>query len=127
MIQTKTTAKIQPWTISLRNRVGDSVNYNGNTYVNISGRNSEPPNINDWQLVNAPLDIYSIFVFGNPFQLLKHPSNTLKGVLENNDFILNGFRNDNTIWSKAQCLDASNQDVDESWVPIETLEDLTIN
>lgn len=52
MIQTKTTARIQPWSLNLRNKVGDSVSHNGFTWVNVSGRNSEP-NIPspDWEPV----------------------------------------------------------------------------
>jgi hypothetical protein len=50
MIQTKTTARIQPWNLNLRNKVGDSVTHNGFTWVNISGRNSEPVTpSSDWE------------------------------------------------------------------------------
>lgn len=46
--QTKTTSRNQPWLSSLRSRVGDSVTYNGSTWTNATGKNSEPGVGSDW-------------------------------------------------------------------------------
>lgn len=53
MIQAKTTSKVQLWNPYLRVRVGDSVNYAGNTYINKTGINSEPTNTTNWDFVSS--------------------------------------------------------------------------
>lgn len=57
MQKTKTTSKVQEWNLNLRNKVGDSVIHLGRTYINISGRNSEPPNLGDWEPLTTDLSI----------------------------------------------------------------------
>lgn len=51
MLKTKTTAKSQQWNLNLRPRVGDSAEYNNATWVNLTGKNSEPGVGDDWELV----------------------------------------------------------------------------
>lgn len=68
-------------------------------------------------------------VFGNQWTLIKHPTNnnpSNRATLENNDFIVNGFFNNTTLWDKAQCLDASNKDLEASWTVFSSSEDLII-
>ena len=48
MIQTKTTANSQTWTSYLRVRVGQSVTYNGTTYISATGVNVVPGTTNDF-------------------------------------------------------------------------------
>jgi hypothetical protein len=57
MIQSKTTSKDQDWTINLRSRVGDSVNYNSQTWTNISGKNGEPGVSADWEANSSVVDV----------------------------------------------------------------------
>lgn len=70
----------------------------------------------------------TIFVFGNEFELKKNPINNNPlsfNTLENNDFIVNGFRDNNTIWEVAQCLDSLNTNIDASWNVIRLIENIT--
>ena len=63
------------------------------------------------------------------FFLVKHPINNVvanKSILENNDFICDGFFDGTRFWNKAQCLDATNKDVDLSWKVIDRMKNLTI-
>lgn len=66
MQKIKSTSRVQNWSLNLRNRVGDSVIHNGVTYSNISGRNSEPPNTQDWIPTNAPTPTLDQVVEQNP-------------------------------------------------------------
>ena len=70
-----------------------------------------------------------IQVFGNDFTLKKHPTNNdplNSGILENNDFILSGFRDNTTFWSVAQCVDATDKDNENSWTVFNSSEDLVL-
>lgn len=80
-------------------------------------------------LIDQIPDLYinKITVFGNPFQLLKHPNNSNQSEIEVNDIILNGFRNNTTLWEKAQCLSVANINLDASWNVISAIEELPIN
>jgi len=53
MIQVKTTSKNQPWSLNLRNRVGDSVTHAGKTWINKTGANSEPGVGTDWEIIDV--------------------------------------------------------------------------
>ena len=53
MIQVKTTSKTQPWSLNLRNRVGDSVTYADKTWINKTGANSEPGVGTDWEIIDV--------------------------------------------------------------------------
>jgi hypothetical protein len=73
----------------------------------------------------APL----ITLNGNPFILKKHPTNNLaesSGILQNNDFILNGFWGDTEFWGLAQCLDATDAENVLKWTIFNSTEDLII-
>lgn len=113
------------------------------TYEDKIGIIPKSTHINQWwdddsnevkTAINNHADLIDAFigkveVFGNPFTLLKHPINNdpLKvNILENNDFILNGFFNNTTLWDKAQCVDATNKDLEESWTVFGSSEDLII-
>lgn len=67
-------------------------------------------------------------VFGNWFQLIKHPLNSIpenQNTLENGDFIANGFYDDTTMWVKAQCLDVANKDQPQSWNLLDSIDEIT--
>ena len=49
MLKTKTTVQEKPWTLNLRTRIGDAVTHDSNTWVNITGKNSEPGVGTDWE------------------------------------------------------------------------------
>ena len=54
MIQVRTTAASRTWNINFRNRVGDSVEHIGSTWVNITGKNSAPSLLSlDWDMVSS--------------------------------------------------------------------------
>jgi len=95
----------------------DNLYYKASVDTGINPVDVSPSDIVDVQ-INILEKSEKITVFGNPFTLLKHRLNNdpaKVSVLENNDFILNGFRDDTTIWPMAQCLDAANKDLDVSW------------
>lgn len=54
MLKTKTTVQQIPWSLNLRTRVGDTVTHDSNTWVNITGKNSEPGIGTDWEVVLTP-------------------------------------------------------------------------
>ena len=83
----------------------------------------------DEKIPLSAIDFAETTVFGNPFTLVKHPTNndSVKiNTLENNDFIVNGFRDNNTFWSKAQCKDVSNKDNENSWTVYGSSDDLIL-
>lgn len=123
----------EQWASYKRYKVNSVVKYNDVSYQNITGINSDPSvenNLN-WFVIkeNNLKKTFSILVFGNEFELKKHPLNDNPNnfsVLENNDFILNGFRNNNEFWDKAQCIDATNKDSENSWTVLGSSEDLIL-
>jgi len=127
MIQTKTTSITKNWSQRLRIKVGSSVSHNNKLWINKTGINSEPSiGSSDWELVfersaqGRPI----VTVFGNDFVLVKHPLNnnpTNSSIIQNDDFIIEGFRSDTEYWRKAICLDETNINVNESWDIVDTI------
>lgn len=73
----------------------------------------------DGHLNNTTVHGSYAIIFGNKFQLIKHPLNndlTKVNTPQNNDFILNGFRNNTTLWKEARLIDEDNLNLDESWI-----------
>lgn len=128
MLKTKTTSQQINWTAILRIRVGNSVFYNNKTWVNKTGRNSEPDFNNvDWQVIHEEKEGSAvIYINGNPFYLVKNPANNVpanKFVLENNDFIVNGAWDATEFWLLAVYL-GGGQDVKENWQILNRITDL---
>ncbi len=71
-----------------------------------------------------------VTVFGNWFQLIKHPSNddVLKAnAIEVGDIIMNGFRDNQTFWKCAVCRFTIDVDLDESWTVLDSIDEMEIN
>lgn len=123
MLKTKTTVQEIPWNLNLRVRVGDTVTHVSNTWVNITGKNSEPGVGTDWE----PLTVSgTISINGNTFTLRKHPSNTLTGVLEINDMIVSGWWGSTVFWVEALYLGGTTSDPN-SWNIINFIEEIPLN
>lgn len=124
MLQAKTTAKNQTWTIDLRARVGDAVSYQNKTWSNRTGINSEPTiSSNDWEVVFAEADP-EFTIFGNRFELRKNPNNTGDAsTLEVNDIAVNGFRDSATFWNSAIFLGGV-KDTDEAWKVLSRIKEI---
>lgn len=68
-----------------------------------------------------------VTVFGNNFTLVKHPSNSQNSsVIQNNDIIIDGFRNNTTYWYKAICTNQSDINNDNSWNVIDFIDEITL-
>lgn len=63
MIQVKTTSRNRQWSINLRNRVGDSVQFENKTWINKTGRNSQPGVGYDFELLKSDVPA-SIMKYG---------------------------------------------------------------
>jgi len=127
LIKSQTKSKSIVWSLDLRPKVNDTVIWNNSVYVNATGVNTEPGTQNNWVLVfnnSRPV----VIVFGNRFLLLKHPDNSdpLKiSEIETNDFICDGYRDNSTLWIKAQCLSTSDINNVDSWSLKDSLDVLT--
>ena len=104
-----------------------SASHNGSLWVNITGGNSEPGIGNDWFLVTESVIDNKVTVFGNEFELIKHPSNSTNGVVEVNDIISNGWVDSTTYWPMAICLSVTDINNLSSWQKINSIEEITIN
>lgn len=117
------------WNIKKRYKVNNVVSHVGAEWQNITGINSEPSQTSpDW-IMTTVLVRPMIIVFGNPFFLIKHPVNNTaanKAVLENNDFICDGFCDGTRFWKYAQCLDNTPATLDNeiSWNLIDEIEEI---
>lgn len=63
MIQVKTTSRNRQWSINLRNRVGDPVQFENKTWVNKTGKNSQPGVGYDFELLKSDA-LTNIFPYG---------------------------------------------------------------
>lgn len=132
MLKTKTTVTNQPWNLNLRVRVGQCVSHIGRDWTSITGINTEPGfNSSNWELMspikNEPLPI--VVVFGNPFTLIKHPQNNdplLAKVIQNNDAIKDGWRDNDIYWPLAFCIDDSNINDGASWDEVNPIEEIVL-
>lgn len=57
MIQVKTTSRNRQWSINLRNRVGDPVQFENKTWINKTGRNSQPGVGYDFELLKSDVPV----------------------------------------------------------------------
>lgn len=57
MIQVKTTSRNRQWSINLRNRVGDPVQFENKTWINKTGRNSQPGVGYDFKLLKSDVPV----------------------------------------------------------------------
>ena len=95
MLKTKTTVQEKPWTLNLRTRVGDAVTHDSNTWVNITGKNSEPGVGTDWEVVLVPNYFFSFGTLsfykanGNILNSLE-AGDTVIGQLNNSLFLTRG-------------------------------------
>lgn len=62
MLKAKTTASNKAWNNTLRSRVGDSIKHAGSSWVNITGKNSEPGVGLDWENI-SPAEGLKVFSF----------------------------------------------------------------
>jgi hypothetical protein len=68
-----------------------------------------------------------VSVFGREFFLVKHPNNNvLLTTIQNNDMIVDGWRNNTTYWNKAICINENSINNDASWNVIDLIEDITL-
>lgn len=85
---------------------------------------------NTWRLTRINDTIGIINVFGNPFSFRKNPANndaTKKRTLEVNDFILNGVRDNTTIWLAAIYTGAGvDENDDASWHVIQRVKSIPL-
>lgn len=57
MIQVKTTSRNRQWSPNLRNRVGDPVQFENKTWINKTGKNSQPGSGYDWELLKSDIPV----------------------------------------------------------------------
>jgi len=97
------------------------VNLNDNSFLD-----NEFYRFNFWFIKQ---EVSSIIVFGNPFSLLKHPSNNnpeFKNKIQKNDIICDGYLDNNTLWLKATCVNDTDINNPDNWLLHDSL-DITIN
>lgn len=117
-----------------RYKVGTPVEYLGSVFQNLTGINSLPSIASsNWLLVSsAGVDTRPIvLVFGNTFFLVKHPTNNdpaNKSIIQNNDWICDGFFDDTRFWYKAICINDTPATINNevSWNLIDEIDEIVL-
>lgn len=126
----KTDSKTVNWSPNLRIKVGQSVNYNGYVWSNLTGINGEPGVTTDWIAISVEISSEvrpTIVINGNLFTLSKSPLNndpTKKSDLEANDDILNGSWDETEFWQLARYLGGVDPNVKGNWNIIASIEEI---